>query len=102
MATSPVISTPSRGGLLAPSLGYVERRSAEHQADMWNEALAGDFVLGPSSGFKVGVGATSTGCGCSSGFRSWTPDGMSRTHVTRSTGQRLTVPTELAAVAARP
>jgi hypothetical protein len=56
MATSPVISTPSRGGLLAPGLGYVERRSAEHQADMWNEALAGDFVLGPSSGFTVGVG----------------------------------------------
>jgi len=55
MATSPVISTPSPGRLLAPGLGYVKRKSAEHQADMWNEALAQDAVLGPSSGFKVGV-----------------------------------------------
>jgi hypothetical protein len=55
VATSPSISTPSPGRFLAPGLGYVKRQSAEHQAEAWNSVLADDPVLGPASGFEVGV-----------------------------------------------
>jgi hypothetical protein len=52
---APVISPPAAGRLLAPGLGYVKRASAHRQAAAWNEVLAEDPVLGPSSGHIVGV-----------------------------------------------
>jgi hypothetical protein len=52
----PIFSAPSLGAPLSPQFSYVKRKSAEHQADMWNEFLLGYPEMGPDSGFKVGVG----------------------------------------------
>ena len=52
---APVVNTPAAGRLLAPVIGYVTRRSARHQADMWNQVLEDDPTHGPDSGYVVRV-----------------------------------------------
>lgn len=52
---APQLSTPSAGRLLAPVVGYVKRKSAQRQADMWNEVLRADPLHGPDSGYVVRV-----------------------------------------------
>lgn len=54
---APSISVPQDGLPLRDlDLAYVKRQSAERQAQHWNETLALDPVLGPTSGYVVGVG----------------------------------------------
>lgn len=52
------ISNPSHGEPLNPvELGYVQRSSAETQADFWNVVLAEHPTLSPAAcGHRVGVG----------------------------------------------
>lgn len=57
MSSAPSLMPPREGGLLNPELAYVKRVSAERQAAAWNQMLSDDPVLGPASGFVVGVGA---------------------------------------------
>ncbi len=57
MTTPPSLTLPRWGERLHPALAYVKRISAARQAAAWNQQLVGDPVLGPSSGFYVGVGA---------------------------------------------
>jgi hypothetical protein len=56
MATPPPLSPPRWGEPINEDTAYVKRQSAERQADYWNIAIAGDPLLGPDSGFRVGVG----------------------------------------------
>ena len=39
----------------APVIGYVRRKSALRPAEMWNQALQGDPIPGPDSGYIVRV-----------------------------------------------
>ncbi|EWT02608.1 hypothetical protein N865_02835 [Intrasporangium oryzae NRRL B-24470] len=61
MTTSPPLMPPRAGDPIAVDISYVKRRSAENQANHWNEVLADDAVFGPASGFAVGVGARADG-----------------------------------------
>lgn len=55
MAVAPSLNPPRLGDPIGP-YEYVQRRSAVTQAGFWNEILADDPVMGPSSGLRVGVG----------------------------------------------
>ena len=57
MSTPPPLSLPREGERIrGDTFAYVKRASSVRQAAAWNEQLAGDPVLGPGSGFVVGVG----------------------------------------------
>ncbi|MCW2843176.1 MAG: hypothetical protein JWN22_1092 [Nocardioides sp.] len=56
MATPPPLSPPRWGEPITEDAAYVKRPTAERQADHWTAALADDPLLGPDSGFRVGVG----------------------------------------------
>lgn len=63
-SVSPALTPPSEDAPVTTSgfeLTYVKRSSAEGQAAVWNEVLADDPVLGPSSGLVVGVGPRANG-----------------------------------------
>ena len=52
----PPVNSPRLGDPLdAYEYSYVKRSSAVHQAEMWNQVLADDPILGPASGLVVGV-----------------------------------------------
>lgn len=55
MSGPPALNPPRLGAPIGPELGYKKRASSNRQAEMWNEILADDPVLGPSCGFIVGV-----------------------------------------------
>ena len=62
MAVPPPLDPPRAGRRIrGETFAYVKRVSAERQAAAWNEQLANDPVLGPTSGFVVGVGERSEG-----------------------------------------
>ena len=49
------LDTPLLGAELGHDLAYRRRASAERQAALWNEILAGDPFVGPATGMIVGV-----------------------------------------------
>ncbi len=46
---------PAAGRLLSPVVGYVKRKSAVRQAELWNQALHADQVQGREPAFVVRV-----------------------------------------------
>ena len=56
MTTPPPLTPPRWGDPIHKDLAYVKRASAENQAAHWNAVLVCDSLLGPGSGFVVGVG----------------------------------------------
>ncbi|KAA0078798.1 hypothetical protein CIW52_29935 [Mycolicibacterium sp. P9-64] len=57
MAYTPSLNPPRLGDPISSDgeLAYVKRSSAQRQAAIWNEVLAGDPVFGRGSGVAVGV-----------------------------------------------
>ncbi|NKZ10767.1 hypothetical protein HGA11_07225 [Mycolicibacterium septicum DSM 44393] len=52
----PPVNPPRLGDPLdSEQFSYVKRASADHQAAMWNQVLANDPILGPTTGLVVGV-----------------------------------------------
>ena len=51
----PTLTEPALGRSLTADAAYRTRSSAERQATFWNDVLEQDPVLGPKSGFQVGV-----------------------------------------------
>ena len=63
MAYAPSLNPPRLGDPISSNgeLAYVKRSSAERQAALWNQVLAGDPVFGPGSGVAVGVAPVKNG-----------------------------------------
>lgn len=61
MGIPPPLNPPRCGYPINLECQYVKKESAVRQANHWKSALADDPVLGPVSGYTIGVGPRKNG-----------------------------------------